>query len=50
MVSVNWDYEEMEEHKDEILEKKLLRLAFTAAKFGKGGHPWEDCANVHQTN
>jgi hypothetical protein len=50
MVSVNWDYEEMEEHKDEILEKKLLKLAFTAAKFGKGGHPWENRAYVHQTN
>lgn len=40
MVSVNWDYEEMEMHKEEILEKRLTKLAFCDAKFGKGGHPW----------
>lgn len=41
LVSVNWDYEEMEEHKEEILQKGLIRLAFTGANFGKGRHPWE---------
>ncbi|KAL7774755.1 hypothetical protein CFE70_005669 [Pyrenophora teres f. teres 0-1] len=40
MVSVNWDYEEMEEHKEEILDKGLIKLAFCNAEFGKGGHPW----------
>ncbi|KAJ8111003.1 hypothetical protein OPT61_g6295 [Boeremia exigua] len=39
-VSVNWDFEEMERHREEILEKGLIRLAFTGASFGKGGHPW----------
>lgn len=41
VVSVNWDLEEMEAHKDEILRNKLLKLAFTRAEFQKGGHPWE---------
>ncbi|KAF2727641.1 NAD(P)-binding protein [Polyplosphaeria fusca] len=40
MVSVNWDIEEMETHKEEIIEEKLITLAFTKAKFGKGGHAW----------
>lgn len=39
-MSVNWDIEEMEAHKDEIVNNKLISLAFTNAKFGKGGHPW----------
>jgi hypothetical protein len=39
MMSVNWDFEEMEERK-EILEMKFTKLAFTTAKFGKGGQPW----------
>lgn len=42
LVSVNWDLEEMEQHKEEILEKGLIKLGFTNAKFGKGGHPWEE--------
>lgn len=41
MMSVNWDIEEMEEHKDEIISRKLTTLAFTTASSGKGGHPWE---------
>ncbi|KAF1838655.1 NAD(P)-binding protein [Decorospora gaudefroyi] len=40
VVSVNWDIEEMEEHKTEILEEGLTKLAVWKAKFGKGGHPW----------
>ncbi|KAJ4339098.1 hypothetical protein N0V87_003533 [Didymella glomerata] len=42
LVSVNWDWEEMEQHKDEIVEKGLIKLGFTNAKFGKGGHPWAE--------
>lgn len=42
VVSVNWDFEEMEAHKEEVLEKGLVRLGFTGARFGKGGHPWEE--------
>ncbi|KAH9860623.1 hypothetical protein J1614_011954 [Plenodomus biglobosus] len=41
VISVNWDIEEMEAHREEIVGKKLLKLKFTGAKFGKGGHPWE---------
>jgi NAD(P)-dependent dehydrogenase (short-subunit alcohol dehydrogenase family) len=40
LVSVNWDWEEMEQHKDEIVERGLIKLGFTNAKFGKGGHLW----------
>jgi hypothetical protein len=40
MMSVNWDIEEMESHKDEIIQEKLTTLGFTKASFGKGGHPW----------
>ncbi|KAG2162034.1 hypothetical protein JADG_001773 [Aureobasidium aubasidani] len=38
--SVNWDVEEMEKHKDEIKEKKLLKLAFLNGKLGPEGHAW----------
>ncbi|KAF2854736.1 NAD(P)-binding protein [Plenodomus tracheiphilus IPT5] len=44
VISVNWDFDEMEAHRKEIEEKKLLKLKFTGAKFGKGGHPWESSA------
>lgn len=39
-VSVNWDVEEMESHKEEIKEGKLLKLGFIGAKLGTEGHPW----------
>lgn len=39
-VSVNWDVEEMQKHKDEIVEGKLLKLAFLNAKLGPDGQPW----------
>ncbi|TIA77071.1 NAD(P)-binding protein [Aureobasidium pullulans] len=39
-MSVNWDVEEMEKHKDEIKEKKLLKLAFLNGKLGPEGHTW----------
>ncbi|KZM21604.1 oxidoreductase [Ascochyta rabiei] len=38
VVSVNWDLEEMEGHREEILDKGLCRLGFTGARFGRGGH------------
>ncbi|KAF2872885.1 hypothetical protein BDV95DRAFT_359396 [Massariosphaeria phaeospora] len=41
-VSVNWDVEEMEQHKEEIIEGKLLKLAFLGAKLGPEGHPWKN--------
>ncbi|KAJ4079026.1 hypothetical protein NW760_014713 [Fusarium oxysporum] len=40
IVSVNWDIEEMEAHKDEIVRDDLLGRAFLNAKLGKDGHPW----------
>ncbi|KAI0868117.1 NAD(P)-binding protein [Hypoxylon argillaceum] len=40
ILSVNWDIEEMEAHKDQIICDKLLSRAFLNAKLGKDGHPW----------
>ncbi|KAI1370081.1 NAD(P)-binding protein [Hypoxylon crocopeplum] len=40
LVSVNWDIEEMEAHKDQIVRDNLLSRAFLNAKLGKDGHPW----------
>ncbi|TIA09542.1 NAD(P)-binding protein [Aureobasidium pullulans] len=39
-MSVNWDVEEMEKHRDEIKEKKLLKLAFLNGKLGPEGYTW----------
>ena len=39
-MSVNWDVEEMEKHKEEIVEGKLLNLQFLGGKLGPEGHPW----------
>jgi len=39
-LSVNWDVEEMEAHREEILEGKLLKLGFIGGKLGPEGHPW----------
>ena len=39
-VSVNWDVTEMEEHRDEIKEGKLLQTAMLNAKLSPEGHPW----------
>ncbi|KAF2996779.1 hypothetical protein E8E14_005044 [Neopestalotiopsis sp. 37M] len=36
----NWDVEELEKHKDEIVEKKLTKLAFLNGQLGPEGHPW----------
>ncbi|KAM0803203.1 hypothetical protein BDR22DRAFT_55676 [Usnea florida] len=41
LCSVNWDVEEMETHRDEIVDKGLLKTAFLNAKLGPEGHPWE---------
>ncbi|KAI4866047.1 NAD(P)-binding protein [Hypoxylon rubiginosum] len=40
IVSANWDIEEMEAHKDQIVRDNLLSRAFLNAKLGKDGHPW----------
>lgn len=40
-VGINWDVKEMEEHREEILKKKLLKVKWLPAEFGKGGHPFE---------
>ncbi|KAI1327020.1 NAD(P)-binding protein [Xylariaceae sp. FL0255] len=40
IVSANWDIEEMEAHKDQIVGENLLSRAFLNAKLGKDGHPW----------
>ena len=39
-VSASWDVTEMEEHRDEIVEKKLLKLGFLNAALGPGGYKW----------
>lgn len=36
----NWDVEEMERHKEEITEKKLIKLAFLNGQLQPGGYPW----------
>lgn len=38
----NWDVEEMELHKREIVEKRLHKLAFLNAKLQEGGYSWSD--------
>ncbi|OCK96894.1 NAD(P)-binding protein [Cenococcum geophilum 1.58] len=40
-ISVNWDVDDMEKHKEEITEKGLLKTAFLNAKLGPEGHPFE---------
>ena len=35
------DVNEMEEHKSEIVDKKLLKIAFLNATLSSNGHPWE---------
>ena len=39
-ISANWDVKEMEEHREEIVEKKLLKSGFLNATLGPTGHPW----------
>ncbi|KAI1174694.1 NAD(P)-binding protein [Nemania sp. FL0916] len=40
IMSVNWDIQEMEDHKEEILREGRNKLSFVNAQLGKGGHPW----------
>ncbi|KAF1358372.1 NAD(P)-binding protein [Lizonia empirigonia] len=37
-ISVNWDVEKMEIHREEIKEQKLLKLGFLGARLGSDGH------------
>jgi len=39
-VGINWDIKELEANKQEIVEKKLLKMSWMPAKFGQGGHPF----------
>lgn len=39
-IHANWDVEELEAHKDEIAEKKLVKLGFINGKMQPGGYPW----------
>lgn len=36
----NWDVEELERHREEIVEKKLVKLGFLNAQLQPGGYPW----------
>ncbi|KAI0971259.1 NAD(P)-binding protein [Xylaria arbuscula] len=36
----NWDVEELEQHKTEITEKKLVKLGFINGQLQPGGYPW----------
>lgn len=36
----NWDVTELEQHKSEIVEKKLVKLGFLNAQLQVGGYPW----------
>ena len=38
--SVNWDINELIEHRDEVVEKKLLKLAFLNGKLRPDGYEW----------
>ena len=39
--TANWDVDELEAHKAEIVEKDLLRANLTAS-YGPSGYPWKD--------
>lgn len=39
-ISVNWDVAELEAHKTEIKEKKLLKLAFLNGGLSPTGYSW----------
>lgn len=38
--SVNWDLEELEAHKGEVTEKKLIKLAFLNGQLALEGYSW----------
>jgi hypothetical protein len=37
--TANWDVDELEAHKDEIIEKDMLRVKL-AAEYGSNGYAW----------
>ncbi|KAF2228574.1 NAD(P)-binding protein [Viridothelium virens] len=39
-ISVNWDVEELEAHKKEIVDNNLIKLAFLNGKLSPEGHSW----------
>lgn len=39
-IHANWDVEEMERHKEEIVQKKLIKLGFLNVQLQPGGYPW----------
>jgi hypothetical protein len=39
-VGLNWDVDELEQHREEIVKEKLLKLQWLPARFGEGGHPF----------
>lgn len=39
-VSVNWDLKELEVHKGEVTEKKLMKMAFLNGQLAPGGYGW----------
>ena len=41
-LSVNWDVAELDEHKVEIVDKKLLELPFLNAIFSPSGYSWSE--------
>lgn len=41
LMTKSGDVDEMEEHKSEIVDKKLLKIAFLNATLSPDGHPWE---------
>lgn len=39
-IHANWDVEELAAHRDEIAEKKLIKLGFINGEMQPGGYPW----------
>lgn len=39
-ISANWDVDELEAHKEEIVEKRLIKLGFLNGQFQAGGYNW----------
>lgn len=46
LVSVNWDVKELEENREAIVEKGLLKSSWLPANLGERGHPFWDCLSV----
>ena len=41
-LSVNWDVAELDQHKGEIVDKKLLELPFLNATFSSSRYSWSE--------